>query len=98
MLFEKPSHNRTADAVAFKRSLEAEGIDQNRVLIGMHTTLHPSIHLLVQKAKEHAKSVKQVRVCFNYPKNPYAPGDFRLYDKEHGGVMLDLGVYVFQVG
>ena len=37
-----------------------------------------------------------MHVKFNYPKNPHAPGDQRTYDINHGGAMLDLGVYVFQ--
>ena len=39
-----------------------------------------------------------MRVVFNYPKNPHCKGDLTRYDPITGGVMLDLGIYVFQIG
>lgn len=39
-----------------------------------------------------------MKVVFNYPKNPHCKGDLTRYDPVTGGVMLDLGIYVFQIG
>lgn len=40
--------------------------------------------------------IESIYVVFNCPKNPCGKGGERFYDREHGGAMLDLGVYVFE--
>lgn len=44
---EKPSHNSAADAKTFKKSLQDAGVKEDRVLIGMHTPLHPGSKVLL---------------------------------------------------
>lgn len=95
ILMEKPSHNNLADAKAFRDQLQQANINVDRVLIGMHSPLHPGREVLKDWVKRYKDEVSDVYVAFNYPKDPYDKDARRTYDKDVGGVMLDLGVYVF---
>ncbi len=92
MLMEKPSHNTAADA---KQFLEEIGLDDERLFIGMHNTLHVANKTFLKQCEIHKDEIVGISAKFNYPKDPNDPGAARCYDKAHGGVMLDLGVYVF---
>jgi len=94
MLMEKPSHNTAAEAKAF---LQEIGSNVDRVYVGFHSCLHPSQKEFLNQVELHKDEVVSVSVKFNYPKNPNDPGDKRCYDENHGGVMLDLGVYVIDM-
>ena len=62
----------------------------------MHTYLHECQKKLLEIIKENKDQVEGMHVVFNYPKNPHVKSDQRVYDKDHGGTMLDLGIYVFE--
>lgn len=38
--------------------------------------------------------IKKVEAYNYYPKDPTNPSDWRIFDKEIGGALLDLGVYL----
>jgi len=95
ILMEKPSHNNASDAKAFKSLLASKSINVDRVMIGMHSPLHPSRKVLKEQVSKHRDAISEVYVAFNYPKDPIDKDSKRTYDKNVGGVMLDLGVYVF---
>ena len=94
---EKPSHCTSLEAEEFKAQIEEQGIDPKRFLIGMHSPLHPSRGQLIDLIEASKDKITDIYIVFNYPKNPHLPGDVRVYKKPIGGVMLDLGVYVFQM-
>lgn len=52
---------------------------------------------MLEEIRKNKELVKNVSIKFNYPKNPNDQGSKRHYDPVVGGVMLDLGVYVFQL-
>ena len=93
MLMEKPSHNTAAEAKAFMAEI---GSDENRLYIGMHNSLHAGNKSLLAQCALHKEQIVGISAKFNYPKDPNDPGARRCYDKNTGGAMLDLGVYVFQ--
>ena len=43
---EKPSHNKASEAKDFQDILKQNGIEINRVLVGMHTGLHKGSNIL----------------------------------------------------
>jgi hypothetical protein len=43
---EKPSHNIATEAKEFQELLKKNGIETNRVLVGMHTGLHKGANVL----------------------------------------------------
>ena len=96
MLIEKPSHNSALQAKTFKKMLMEREIDDKRVHVGLHHTLHPSFKVLCEQIECFKDQIDCVSLSFNYPKNPHAKGDRRVYNSDTGGVMKDLGVYVFQ--
>lgn len=98
VLGEKPSHGTIEDALAFKKALKEHGIDQNRLVIGMHNPLHPSRKAIIKFLNENKDKyqVYAVEAYNHYPKDPTNPRDGRIYDKKSGGTMKDLGVYVLQ--
>lgn len=96
ILVEKPSHNRAAEALAFKKRLEQDNLT-NRVIVGFHDTLSPSRARILELAKQHKDDIVGISAKFNYPKNPHDPSSYRIYDPTVGGTMLDLGVYVYRV-
>jgi predicted dehydrogenase len=63
----------------------------------MHSSLHISRPHFLKLVESNKSEVTDINIIFNYPKNPHAPGDARVYKKPIGGCMLDLGVYVFQM-
>ena len=63
----------------------------------MHSPLHSSRKHFLKLVQDNKNQIKHIDIVFNYPKNPHARGDARVYKKPIGGVMLDLGVYVFQL-
>ena len=93
MLMEKPSHNTAAEAKAFMAEI---GSDEDRLYIGMHNSLHAGNKSLLAQCALHKEQIVGISAKFNYPKDPNDPGARRCYDKNTGGAMLDLGVYVFQ--
>ena len=96
MLFEKPSHNSAQDAKTYAENLEKNNLKSNRLLIGMHSFLHANNHQLLDLVEKHKDEIEAIECALNYPKNPHDPSAARTYDKSHGGVMLDLGIYVFE--
>ena len=97
ILCEKPSHCTASEAKEFQNQLKLQGIDPKRFLIGMHSPLHSSRKNFLKLVQDNKNQIKHIDIVFNYPKNPHARGDARVYKKPIGGVMLDLGVYVFQL-
>lgn len=98
VLCEKPSHGTVKEAIAFKKAIQERGIDLNRLIIGMHSPLHPArkeIHKFLTENKDKYQ-VYAVEAYNHYPKDPYNPKDGRIYDKRFGGVMKDIGLYCLQ--
>lgn len=54
MLMEKPSHNTTAEAVAFMQEI---GPDEDRLYIGMHNSLHPGNKSLLEQCSIHKEDI-----------------------------------------
>ena len=75
-----------------EKRLKEQGL-YDRVIFGMHDALDPSRVKILQLAKENKNQIKELRIKFNYPKSQFAPGDWRIFNKEVGGTLLDLGVY-----
>lgn len=98
MLTEKPSHANRTTAVEFKKALEERNIDQRRLIVGMHSFLHPARKAMEKFLKEnlHKYEIIGVEAYNHYPKDPTNPRDGRCFRKDIGGVLLDLGVYVYQ--
>jgi predicted dehydrogenase len=96
MLFEKPSHNTAKDAAKLVSTLKANGL-YNRVIVGMHDSVHPSRAKLLNAIKKRKAEVREVNVVFNYPKDPQDPSSWRLYHPVYGGAQLDLGIYVYKL-
>lgn len=65
------------------------------MLVGLHHHLHPGAEVVSELVEAHKDQIESVKVVFNWPKNPCDLTDRRNYDKTTGGVMIDLGIYVF---
>lgn len=61
----------------------------------MHNSLHPSRQMFLDEIKGKESQIDEIFLCFNYPKDPTHPRDKRVYDKNTGGTLLDLGIYCF---
>jgi len=97
LLIEKPSQLNYKKALEFKALLQQEGVDSNRVVVGMHSPIHPAQKCLMELIREVKNEIVHIDCHFNYPKNPHDPSSYRVYDKDCGGAMLDLGVYVYNM-
>jgi len=65
-------------------------------MVGMHSFLHEANLKLLELVEQNKDEIDSISIAFNYPKDPHDPGAKRVYDTRHGGVMLDLGIYVFE--
>ena len=62
----------------------------------MHTYLHDCQAKILDLVKDKKDEIEDIYIVFNYPKDPHDKDNQRMYDKDHGGTMLDLGIYVFE--
>jgi len=51
--------------------------------------------MFLDEIKGKESQIDEIFLCFNYPKDPTHPRDKRVYDKNTGGTLLDLGIYCF---
>ena len=64
----------------------------------MHAPLHPCRAAIIDFLKDNQDKyiINKIEAFNYYPKDPTNPSDWRIFDKEIGGALLDLGVYLIQ--